>query len=151
VIARNTAFTFKGKPIDAKAIGGLVKSLLGEEPAEDPLVTKGKEVAAKGRVGMMVTTLETAEDLSGVKVEVVDEGQVRAKRDHTRVFLPMNAEVLDFFNNLGKWFLHFSEPESLGKAILPKKNAPMPTPTKAIVRPTGQRSPRRCRVRTPSR
>ena len=61
-------------------------------------------------------------DWSGVKVEIVDEGQVRARRDHTRVFLPMNAEVLEFFNTLGKWFLHFSEPESLGKAILPKTN-----------------------------
>ena len=34
----------------------------------------------------------------------------------------MNAEVLEFYNNLGKWFLHFSEPESLDKAILPKNN-----------------------------
>ena len=47
-------------------------------------------------------------DWSGVKIEVVDEAQVRAKRDHTRVFVPMNAEVLEFFNSLGKWFLHFS-------------------------------------------
>src|SRR5215831_3688960 len=61
-------------------------------------------------------------DWSGVKVEIVDEGQVRAKRDHTRVFVPMNADVLEFFNNLGKWSLHFSEPEALGKAILPKEN-----------------------------
>ena len=61
-------------------------------------------------------------DWSGVKVEIVDEAQVRAKRDHTRVFVPMNGEVLEFFNNLGRWFLHFSEPESLNKAILPKKN-----------------------------
>ena len=50
-------------------------------------------------------------DWSGVKIEIVDEAQVRAKRDHTRVFVPMNADVLEFFNNLGKWFLHFSEPE----------------------------------------
>jgi len=61
-------------------------------------------------------------DWSGVKIEIVDETQVRAKRDHTRVFVPMNAEVLEFFNNLGKWFLHFSEPDSLNKAILPKRN-----------------------------
>ena len=61
-------------------------------------------------------------DWSGVKIEVVDESQVRAKRDHTRVFVPMNADVLEFFNSLGKWFLHFSEPESLNKAILAKKN-----------------------------
>ncbi len=61
-------------------------------------------------------------DWSGVKVEIVDEAQVRAKRDHTRVFVPMNAEVLEFYNNLGKWFLHFSEPDSLARAILPKAN-----------------------------
>lgn len=61
-------------------------------------------------------------DWSGVKIEIVDEAQVRAKRDHTRVFVPMNGEVLEFFNSLGKWFLHFSEPESLTKAILPKRN-----------------------------
>src|SRR5271155_2026187 len=61
-------------------------------------------------------------DWSGVKIEVVDEGQVRAKRNFTRVFVPLSAEVLEFYNNLGKWFLHFSEPESLSKAILPKNN-----------------------------
>src|SRR5437016_2215774 len=33
-------------------------------------------------------------DWSGVKVEIVDEAQVRARRDHTRVFVPMNAEIL---------------------------------------------------------
>lgn len=61
-------------------------------------------------------------DWSGVKIEVVDEAQVRARRNFTRVFVPMNAEVLDFFNRLGQWFLHFSEPDMLGKAILPKNN-----------------------------
>ena len=61
-------------------------------------------------------------DWSGVKIGIVDEAQVRAKRGHTRVFIPLSAEVLDFYNNVGRWFLHFSEPESLGKAILPKAN-----------------------------
>lgn len=61
-------------------------------------------------------------DWSGVKIEVVDESQVRAKRDHTRVFIPLNTGVFEFYNNLGKWFLHFSEPEALSKAILPKNN-----------------------------
>jgi hypothetical protein len=61
-------------------------------------------------------------DWSGVKIEVVDEAQVRAKRNFTRVFVPLSAEVLQFYNDLGKWFLHFSEPEALEKAILPKKN-----------------------------
>ena len=61
-------------------------------------------------------------DWSGVKIEIVDESKVRARSGYTRVFIPMNADVLQFFNDLGKWFLHFSEPESLDKAILPKKN-----------------------------
>jgi hypothetical protein len=61
-------------------------------------------------------------DWSSVKIEIVDESQVRAKKDHTRVFIPMNAEVLDFYNNLSKWFLHFSEPRLLEMAILPKAN-----------------------------
>ena len=57
--------------IDLGGISGLVKGLLGEGAAEDPLIAKGRELSAKGHVGMMVTTLETAEDMSGVKVEVV--------------------------------------------------------------------------------
>lgn len=61
-------------------------------------------------------------DWSGVKIEIVDETKVRARSGYTRVFVPMNADVLKFYNDLGKWFLHFSEPDSLDKAILPKKN-----------------------------
>jgi len=55
-----------------------------------------------------------------VSVQVVNENQIRAKSGVTRVFIPLNNDVLNFYNNLGKWFLHFSEPESLSKAILPK-------------------------------
>jgi len=61
-------------------------------------------------------------DWSGVKIEIVEEAQVRAKRDHTRVFVLLTPEILAFYNDLGKWFLHFSEPNSLNKAILPKRN-----------------------------
>lgn len=61
-------------------------------------------------------------DWSSVSIEVISEAQVRAKAGFTRVFVPLTPEVFDFYNNLGKWFLHFSEPESLTKAILPKKN-----------------------------
>ena len=58
----------------------------------------------------------------GVKVELVPEEKVRAKKGYTRVFVPAdNEEVIRFFANLGKWFLHFSEPESIMQAILPKK------------------------------
>lgn len=78
-------------------------------------------------------------DWSGVNIEIVDEAQVRAKRNYTRVFVPMNAEVLDFFNNLGRWFLHFSEPEMLGKAILPKKNRNLSDRKAAVIYRRGVR------------
>lgn len=68
----------------------------------------------------LATYRETATDYKNVVVEVVNEGQVRAKAGSTRVFVPMNNDVLEFYNNLGKWFLHFSEPELLKATILPK-------------------------------
>jgi hypothetical protein len=59
----------------------------------------------------------------GVKVELVPEEKVRAKKGFTRVFVPAdNEEVIRFFANLGKWFLHFSEPEAITQAILTKKS-----------------------------
>ncbi len=78
-------------------------------------------------------------DWSGVKIEIVDENQVRAKRDHTRVFVPLNADVLEFYNNLGKWFLHFSEPESLAKQILPKANRNLSDRKAAVIYRRGVR------------
>lgn len=51
---------------------GALNGLLGEEggaPAEDPLQAKLKGVAARGRVGALVTALEMAGDLSSVKIE----------------------------------------------------------------------------------
>ncbi len=59
----------------------------------------------------------------GVKVELVPEDKVRAKRGYTRVFVPAgNEEAIRFFANLGKWFLHFSEPEAITQTILAKKS-----------------------------
>jgi hypothetical protein len=59
----------------------------------------------------------------GVKVELVLEEKVRAKRGWTRVFVPAdNEEVIRFFAHLGKWFLHFSEPESITSTIITKKS-----------------------------
>jgi hypothetical protein len=63
---------------------------------------------------------KTSSDWDNVVIEVVNENQVRAKSDHTRVFIPLNEEVKDFHCNLGRWFLHFSEPQNLNKTILSK-------------------------------
>jgi hypothetical protein len=56
----------------------------------------------------------------GVRVEIVNESEISAKSGFTRIFIPVNMYVEQFFEDLGKWFLHFSEPESLNKTILPK-------------------------------
>lgn len=58
----------------------------------------------------------------GATVTVVEENQVRAKSGMTRVFVPLNNDVLNFYNNIGKWFLHFSEPHLLEACLLPKRN-----------------------------
>lgn len=63
---------------------------------------------------------KSAKDWQSVVIEVVNESQVRAKAGTTRIFIPMNNEVFNFYENLGKWFLHFSEPELLNQTILPK-------------------------------
>lgn len=64
----------------------------------------------------------TAKPWENVTIEVVEENQVRAKAGETRIFIPLTEAVLKFYNNLGKWFLHFSEPEMLNQTILPKSN-----------------------------
>ena len=58
----------------------------------------------------------------GVKIEIVSEEKVRAKKNYTRVFIPVNEDVIRFFANLGKWFLHFSEPDNICQEVLPKNN-----------------------------
>jgi hypothetical protein len=65
---------------------------------------------------------KNAQGWKNVTIEVVNEAQVRAKAGVTRVFIPLTPEVLEFHKNIGKWFLHFSEPELLNTAILPKKD-----------------------------
>ena len=59
-------------------------------------------------------------DIRAAQVEVVSEA--RAKDGETRVFIPLTPEVQRFSAELGHRFLHFSEPESLSKKILPKTN-----------------------------
>ncbi len=78
-------------------------------------------------------------DWFGVKIEIVEESQVRAKKGHTRVFVPLNPDVLQFYNDLGKWFLHFSEPESLNKTILPKRDRNLGNRKAAVIYRRGVR------------
>ena len=52
-----------------EALGGALKGLLGEQPVEDPLAPKLKQVAAKGRAGLLLTKLQIGEDASSMRVE----------------------------------------------------------------------------------
>ena len=46
----------------------MVKNLLGEAPATDPLADKLRALGAKGQTGALVTTLELGADLSAAAV-----------------------------------------------------------------------------------
>lgn len=64
----------------------------------------------------------TTRHFNQARVEVVEDNQVRAKAGHTRVFIPLTPEVSKFYAELGKRFLHFSQPGALGERVLPKSN-----------------------------
>ncbi len=82
---------------------------------------------------------KNSSDWNNVVIEVVDENRVRAKSDHTRVFIPINDEVSDFHCNLGRWFLHFSEPQNLKETILSKGGRNIGTRKSAVIYRRGVR------------
>lgn len=59
----------EGAPPEVGDALGALKGLLGEPGGEDPLREKLAGVAARGRVGVVLTRLEIAPDFSGVRVE----------------------------------------------------------------------------------
>jgi len=65
---------------------------------------------------------KTATDYKNVSIDIVTDAQVRAKSGYTRIFVPLTTEIMDFYSNIGKWFLHFSEPEMLNATVMPKNN-----------------------------
>ena len=91
-----------------------------------------------------------ATDYENVVIEVVNENQVRAKTGFTRIFVPLTESVLKFYNNIGKWFLHFSEPENLNKTILPKSNRNLGESQTAVIYRRGVRVREFTSTNTPS-
>lgn len=89
---------------------------------ENEWVTQGKEQAEMVELLKPILTnyRKQIKGFRDVVVEVVGENQVRARSGHTRIFVPLNSDVMKFYDNLGKWFLHFSEPHLLKDSILPK-------------------------------
>ena len=74
-----------------------------------------------------------------IKIEIVNESHVRACAGTTRVFVPMTTEIFRFYENIGKWFLHFSEPELLNETILPKRGRNLSGNQNAVVYRRGVR------------
>lgn len=55
------------------------------------------------------------------RLSVVPTDSPRAKADHTRIFVELNSEIRQFYGDLGKWFLHFSDnPEVVNESFLVK-------------------------------
>lgn len=70
-------------------------------------------------------------------VKFVQDNQVRAKSDYTRVFVPVSPYVEEFHDTLHKRFLHFREPDSLNKKILPKRNRGIINPQSVMLYKNG--------------
>jgi hypothetical protein len=83
--------------------------------------------------------IQNSKPWENVTIEIVNSSQVRAKAGFTRIYIPLTQEVFNFYRNLGKWFLHFSEPELLGKSILKKNNRNLGENSVAVIYRRGVR------------
>ena len=81
-------------------------------------------------------------DQTTAQVRVVDDTQVRAVEGFTSVCVPLTPEVHRFYTELGRRFLHFSEPQALGTTLLPKRSRSLEGNDQAVVYKQG------CFVRT---
>jgi len=80
-----------------------------------------------------VNQLTTEHPWDGVKIEIVEDNQVRAKDKFTRVFIPLSPEVQRFYGELPRRFLHFSSPKLLEQKILPKGGRNLSTGRGAMI------------------
>jgi hypothetical protein len=77
----------------------------------------------------------------GVEIAVVEDSEVKAKKGFTRVFVPLDVagKMENFYRNIGKWFLHFSEPWSIKESVLPKKGRNLSDSKTAVIYRRGVR------------
>lgn len=67
-------------------------------------------------------TLKEDKDGQNLSVKIVDDGDRRAKAGVTRIYVEANDEVREYFGQLGKRFLHFSDkPEDAKPQLLAKR------------------------------
>lgn len=56
----------------------------------------------------------------GLVIEIVENNQVRAKTGHTRVFIPLSADIEDAYRDLRWKFLVFGNTKEIGQQVLRK-------------------------------
>lgn len=78
-------------------------------------------------------------DYKNVVIKIVDESQVRAKAGFTRIFVPMTADVFEFYRDIDKWFLHFKSDHLLNETLLPKANRNIENKQTAVIYRRGVR------------
>ena len=67
--------------------------------------------------------LDDAKNAGRLSIKIVDDSERRAKVDYTRVYVAVNDNVREYFGQLGKKFLHFSDnPGEAKPGILEKRN-----------------------------
>src|ERR1019366_1788480 len=79
-----------------------------------------REYVSNALDAMMMQGIPAEKAGAHVNIAIVEDDEVRAKSGFTRVFVPANEAVRNFYAHLEAWFLHFSESDMLGQAILPK-------------------------------
>jgi hypothetical protein len=144
IFCGNQKMSFYTKPVTIKGVGGSAdlqricvkfggKDVAGKATTADKELDQTLEYGAKDWQELSLALREFVsnaidacyeQDLShnDVKIELVEDGQVRAKAGFTRVFIPATMDVQQFYKDLGKWFLHFSEPELLTESVFLKKS-----------------------------
>lgn len=67
--------------------------------------------------------VEDAKNANRLSVKVVDDSDRRAKAGYTRIYVAINDEIREYYGQLGKRFLHFSDtPHDAKPRILKKTN-----------------------------
>lgn len=161
IFCSNQKMSFYTKPVTIKGVGGETtcqricvkfggRDANGKNTTSDKELDQTLEYGSKDWVDISFALREFISnaidacyeqdlDHNMVSVELVEENQVRAKSGYTRVFIPANYDVINFYKDLGKWFLHFSEPELLNQQVLPKKNRNLGDRKNAVIYRRGVR------------
>lgn len=70
-------------------------------------------------------SIDEAYNAGRLSIKIVDDSDRRAKKDFTRIYVAVNEEVREYFGNLHKHFLHFSDQKNASPCLI-EKDEPSP-------------------------